>query len=365
MKNVIVFKESGRYSGWPANYGIWSWGDEIVLGFVTGFHKADGQFHSRDKSRPFETMQARSMDGGETWQVAKIPAKTPGNRALSADEHMDSSLRIANVIDNDDVLPPLQESIDFTQPDFALMCARTGLNGGAKSWFYTSSDRCRSWQGPYGLPMFGQAGIAARTDYQVLSKDECLLFLTAAVCETEHGSHIFCAKTQNGGKTFDFLSWISLGFADGYSNMPASVRISDTRILVATRERRFKNESGQDAWIDVYCTNDNGRTWEYLSRAVSDTGFGANPPTLTKLRDGRICMTYGYRNKPYGIRAKISEDNGATWGENIILRSDGGSHDIGYPRTIQRADGSMVTAYYYTDTCGGACYIAATIWSIP
>ena len=26
-----VYFEPGRYGGWPANYGIWSWGDEIVV----------------------------------------------------------------------------------------------------------------------------------------------------------------------------------------------------------------------------------------------------------------------------------------------------------------------------------------------
>ena len=25
-KQVIVYREPGRLAGWPANYGIWSWG---------------------------------------------------------------------------------------------------------------------------------------------------------------------------------------------------------------------------------------------------------------------------------------------------------------------------------------------------
>src|SRR5262245_32307961 len=35
-RNVIVHKEAGRFGGWPANNGIWSWGDEIVVGFKLG-----------------------------------------------------------------------------------------------------------------------------------------------------------------------------------------------------------------------------------------------------------------------------------------------------------------------------------------
>ena len=37
MQHVTIFRDSGRYAGWPANYGIWSWEKEIVLGFVVGF----------------------------------------------------------------------------------------------------------------------------------------------------------------------------------------------------------------------------------------------------------------------------------------------------------------------------------------
>ena len=31
MEHVEVFREAGRFGGWPANYGMYSFGDEIVL----------------------------------------------------------------------------------------------------------------------------------------------------------------------------------------------------------------------------------------------------------------------------------------------------------------------------------------------
>ncbi len=39
MQHATIYREEGRYAGWPANYGIWSWGDEIVVGFTVGYHK--------------------------------------------------------------------------------------------------------------------------------------------------------------------------------------------------------------------------------------------------------------------------------------------------------------------------------------
>jgi len=361
VKNVIVYREADRYSGWPANYGIWGWGDEIVLGFVSGHPDSSGGFHARDRTRPFTTMQARSLDGGEHWQVGAIPARTPGGRALSADEHVVDELRAEHALDGPDGPKPCDRAFDFTHPDFALMCARTNLHAGTRTWFYASEDRCRSWQGPYSLPMFGQPGVAGRTDYVVLVSQRCLLFLTATQ-ETEEGSHVFCAETTDGGRSFEFVSWVSPQPETGHSIMPASALTADGRLLVATRERRGTGREARN-WIDLFASDDEGRSWKPAGRPVPDTGGGGNPPTLTRLADGRLCLTYGCRKPPFGMRARVSDDGGSTWGDEIVLRDDAGSHDIGYPRSIQRADGSMVTAYYYTDDAGGACYIAATIWS--
>ena len=108
-----------------------------------------------------------------------------------------------------------------------------------------------------------------------------------------------------------------------------------------------------------------GKTWHHINQPAPVTGKGGNPPTLTRLLDGRICLTYGHRDAPYGIRARLSADGGATWSEEIILRSDGGNHDLGYPRTVQRPDGTIVTIYYYNDTPTSERYISATLWKSP
>ena len=34
MQHVNIYRKKDRYAGWPANYGMWSWGDEIVLGWT-------------------------------------------------------------------------------------------------------------------------------------------------------------------------------------------------------------------------------------------------------------------------------------------------------------------------------------------
>ncbi len=122
MQHVTIYREPGRYAGWPANYGIWSWGDEIVVGFTVGYADEAGGFHARDRSRPFVAMQARSVDGGETWQVEQTPCDTPGDRGiLSADEHVNADLSAAQAIERGLANSPEASpgEIDFSHPDFA------------------------------------------------------------------------------------------------------------------------------------------------------------------------------------------------------------------------------------------------------
>jgi hypothetical protein len=87
-----------------------------------------------------------------------------------------------------------------------------------------------------------------------------------------------------------------------------------------------------------------------------------NPPSLIRLEDGRICLTYGHRAEPFEMRAKLSSDGGHTWGPERTIRGNGGGRDIGYPRSVQRTYGKVVTIYYFHEELLGDRYIAATIW---
>jgi len=355
LEHVVVYREPGRFAGWPANYGIWLWGDEIVLGFTLGYIGNDNSMHLRDKARPFLPMQARSQDGGYTWKVSPAPCRTPGGRGLSADEHVIPELQVAPWLDGPEGPVPPPGGFDFTHPDFALMCTRSGLEAGARSWFYVSFDRCRSWQGPFWLPDFGAPGVAARTDYVVLNAGEALLFLTVAKSDGHEGRPL-CARMSEGGRRIEFLSWIGPEPV-GYAIMPSTVRLADGTLLSAVRR-----SEPEGSWIDLYRSLDGGLSWEYAGRPVRETGRGGNPPALTLLSDGRLCITYGYRNEPYGIRAVLSEDEGRSWSSPIVLRADGGNRDLGYPRTVERPDGKLVTCYYFNDHAEGERYIGATIW---
>ena len=363
-EHVIVYREAGKFAGWPANYGMWNWGDEIVVSFTQCTHMAHAGFHARTEELPAYPLQSRSLDGGRTWETIRTPAPSPGDRGFSADEHMVPDLWVARAIELGlEPLPrPSPGGTDFTHPDFALMCARTGLGGGTLAWFYTSTDRAHTWQGPFSLPMFGQTGIEARTDCIVNGPADCMLFMAAARQNGDEGAGVLMARTTDGGKTFSMVSWVGTSDTD-HMIMPSSVRLDANTILTAIRCNVAVGEfEVVPTWIDLYESNDNGASFHHLNRPVPYAGSGGNPPAMIRLQDGRVCLTYGYRAAPFGIRARLSEDGGKTWGEVIHLRDDGGCSDLGYPRTIQRPDGTIVTTYYFNEHPETERFIAATLW---
>ena len=141
--------------------------------------------------------------------------------------------------------------------------------------------------------------------------------------------------------------------------MPATVALQGGSYLSMIR-RGGVMQGKKRWWLEAFVSPDDGRSWYMLDDPRIDNS--GNPATLTRLGDGRIAMVYGWRRAPYGIRARISSDDGQTWSAEIILRDNGKSWDLGYPRTVQRADGNLVTAYYFNDNTQVERYIVATIW---
>jgi len=284
---------------------------------------------------------ARSLDGGKTWTV----------------EDPD------HFVEDDGLEKTDCPGVNFAHPGFAMR-----VDG---DQFFVSRDRGRHWQGPYrfkGLP-FDDDDLTSRTDYLVQGPRKCLIFLSAetGLVESNYQDRCFCARTTDGGRSFTFLGWMTHD-TEVRSVMPSTVYVGDRHLVSVMRrkhEQRFeKRPSITRNWIEAAESRDDGKTWRNLGK-VADTDLGernGNPPALVRLSDGRLCVAYGYRAFPFGIRVKASDDNGRTCGEEVALRSDGATWDLGYPRMVVRPDGRLVTMYYYTTKGVPAQHIGVTVW---
>ena len=355
IENVTVWRESGRYGGWPANHGIWNWGDEILVGFTAGVLKTDDMTrHPIDRSAGERHVLSRSMDGGRTWRLeepaALQPPPRPERRAVTGE-----ALRLP-------ALHTLDSPIDFTSPGLALTFR--SAHGTAGAWLFASHDRGRTWQGPYAVPAFDTPGLDPRTDYLVRGRHELLVGMTARKTDGKEGRP-FMLRTRDGARTWERLGWIGPETA-GYRIMPATVSLSGSAGASADKGGGrlysvIRRREGQASHLEGYRSDDGGTTWRATGVVAADTGRG-NPASLVQLADGRLCSVYGFRAEPFGIRAVVSADDGASWSAPKPLREGAADWDLGYPRSVVRPDGRVVSVYYYNDARSPERYIAATIW---
>lgn len=344
-RHVVAWRQPGRYGGWPANHGIWSWGDEIVCGCTAGFMKSgDPNRHPIDRSAGEAHALLRSVDGGAHWTFETPTALEPPPRPE----------RIAVTGESPEVRPArrLTTPIDFTAPDLALTFRKS--HGAPGAWLFASPDRARTWSGPWQVPALDGPNFDPRTDYLVVGPRELLVFMTAMKANGREGRPL-TLRTRDGGLTWERLGWIGPETA-GYRIMPATVSLGGGRLYTVIR----RNDEARHC-LEGYRSDDGGVSWREAGLVAADTGRG-NPASLTRLADGRLCAVYGYRAAPFGIRVVTSEDEGRTWGAPVALRQDASDWDLGYPRTIVRRDGRLVSVYYFNDRSGPERYIAATIW---
>lgn len=112
----------------------------------------------------------------------------------------------------------------------------------------------------------------------------------------------------------------------------------------------FLRTAGAEGRLASCRSSDAGETWSE-PRLHGLVGHPFHPLNLS---DGRLLLTYGYRQPPFGVRARLLDtptDDPDAYPE-IILRDDGLCADLGYPWAVELADGRLLVAYYLTDDQG-------------
>lgn len=358
VEHAIVYRRENEFASHPYVRGFWETGaGHLITNFSvsTVDYRADPNLLAHISlvrnagGRRAVTM--RSEDRGRTWRITNEDPRRPNNDVMVPRPGIDGlpgNLTEVAPVDfaSPDVLVSnfnhqyLRE--DPLLKDYLASLLKVSDAPERQVFFRISKDAGRSWSRSVALPLDGLYSLAAVESATVRPDGRCLLFLNG-VARQGSGSRPLVYRSSDDGSTFHFLSWITPRedpfFAGTTQMYPRGLVLPNGRILCAVRIDR---DWAGDMWTHVYASDDGGGTWRFLSR-ISDFGAPAAP---LRLADGRLVMVYGNRLQP-SIRAVVSEDEGRTWGPELIVRDDGGSWDIGYPRAWVAGRGKVGVLYYF------------------
>ena len=184
------------------------------------------------------------------------------------------------------------------------------------------------------------------------AKDGRILWIVAAHDNVNKTSN-YLITSKDKGLTWEYTGEVAKD--PGISFNEASVYETPKGDIVG-----FLRTAGYDDQAVIARSNDGGKTFKWESM-----GFQGHPMNALRLPDNRVLITYGYRHKPFGIRARIlnAECTDFKTAPEIVLREDGGNGDIGYTWPVQLSEDRVLVVYYYNKE-NGLRYIAGTILEV-
>jgi hypothetical protein len=248
---------------------------------------------------------------------------------------------------------------NLKQPSFNIGDGMVFLGG----YYLISRDGAKTWKGPFFPPH-----IAAEVNYSATGepihaynrgamyegKNGKIFWVVAASDDNTNKTSNHLLISDDKGKSWKYSSLVAIDQNASFNE--ASVYETPKGDLVA-----FLRTANMDDQACIARSTDGGKTFQPWQKM----GFQGHPLQALRLPDNRVLITYGYRHQPYGIRARIlnAECTDFATAPEIILRSDAGTTDIGYPWAVM-LDKKRVMVTYYFSVAGGPKHIAGTILEI-
>lgn len=355
MKDIVIYEDAQFYSSFPS---VVKNGEND---YIVAFRRAPDRriFKERDNRHVDPNsylMMVRSTDG-ETW--SKEPQLLYAHPFGGSQDPCLLKLRDGSLLCTSYTWSFVRpEGVENLKQPFSDAGGGVIFLGG---YLVRSTDGGMTWGEPIYPPH-----VDAEIKYSALG-DPLPAYNRGALCEGKDGriywvvaasDTIPIRKTSNHllvsddkGVTWNYSGLVATD--DSASFNEASIYETPKGDLVA-----FLRTANMDDQACIARSTDGGKTfnWEKM-------GFQGHPLNALRLPDDRVLLTYGYRHKPYGIRARIlnAECTDFTTAPEIILREDGGNHDIGYTWPVLLDDNRVLVVYYFNKD-NGTRYIAGTIW---
>lgn len=229
------------------------------------------------------------------------------------------------------------------------------------SWVILTQDG-KTWSNPIKVPVSAPHGPT-----RLANGD--LLYLGKYGFDNggQHSGKIMTCRSTDKGQTWTQLGAVPIFPGTRLENYhePHLVELQNGKLLGLIRFQYWGEDDPAIDQIDFSLfqteSSDGGQTWTQ----ARPSGIYGSPPHLLGHSSGAIVCVYGYRQPPYGQRAIISHDGGENWEADLILRDDGPDRDLGYPASVELADGSILTIYYQKFKPEEKCSLLWTRWRLP
>lgn len=349
IKDVVVYKDPRFYSAFPSI--VRRRDGELLVAFRRApdrrLQGAKGVTHTDPNSY---LVLVRSRDGGETWtrEPELIYAHPEGG---SQDPCMvqlrDGSILCASYAWYQ--TPPAKAQESPGQRPY-------GFLGG---FLVRSADGGHSWKGPIlpapvpgvdtkdpfdrPLPSYNRGAMCQGRDGR--------LYWAVAHDNKFKSTGVSLMISSDGGNTWTYSCPIAVDEKVGF-NETSMYETPKGDLIAFLRTEKYDDQTV------IARSTDRGKSFRW-----EGAGFQGHPHHAVRLPDNRVWLVYGYRHKPYGIRARVldAECTGAGAAPEIVLRDDGGSGDLGYPWATTLPGGKVLTVYYFNQEHTGTRLIAGTL----
>jgi hypothetical protein len=359
VSDTVIYQENRFYATFPS---VVKRPDGELL---VAFRRAPSRVALREKTESHidpnsYLVLVRSRDGGATW--TKEPELIYAHEFGGSQDPCLLQLRDGTLLCSSygwAVLKP--EAVPLLGPRVNQNRPGTVFLGG---YLVRSTDGARSWQGPiypphippeinhdpYGrpLPAYNRGAMYEGANGRI--------FWVVAAMDSDPprktSNHLLVSDDR--GTTWRYSAPVAVDAKVVFNEASAYVTPKGD-VVAFLRTANFEDQAC------IARSSDGGKTfqpWEGM-------GFKGHPLQATRLPDQRVLLVYGYRHKPFGIRARIlnAECTDYATAPEIVLRDDGGTTDIGYPWSVV-VDERRVLVVYYFNLANGPRHIAGTMLEI-
>jgi hypothetical protein len=292
----------------------------------------------------------RSHDNGESWTFPRTILDGPiDDRDAGALETAKGTLLVTTFTSL--AYAPLLPK-DGSKPDWLAAHNRIPdeqRKAELGQWMIRSIDGGITWSERYPTIVNSPHGPTQLSDGRLLYAGKKLW---------SESKEIGVCESHDDGKSWQWLASIPTRDGDRHQDYHElhAVEAANGNLIV-----HIRNHNKTNSRETLQCeSDDGGKTWS----TPHSIGVWGLPSFLTRLRDGRLLMSYGHRRKPFGNQARVSEDHGKTWSPPLTISGDGSSGDLGYPSTVELEDETLLTVWYEKMAGSQFAVLRQTRWKL-